>query len=81
MSVRQGDAVIAGGSPIKIDSSLNPLSVNPIQNKAVANKFGLVDTAIETINNTKQDNIIAGNGIVIDEATVAVGNLDCGTMS
>lgn len=36
--------------------------------------------AIKTALDTKQDTISAGSGITISSATVAVGNLDCGTM-
>ena len=70
MSVRKGNDVLAGSAPIRIDSTLNEDSVNPIQNKTVAAAL-----------NTKQDAISAGDGIEITDDTVAVGDLDCGAMS
>lgn len=72
MSLRKGDDVIAGGNTTRIDSALNPNSINPVQNKVVASAL-----------NTKQNTMVAGDGIVIDPdgVTVNVGGLDCGTMS
>ena len=70
MSVRKGNDVLAGGIPLRVDSSLNVDSANPIQNGAVARAI-----------NSKQDTMSAGDGITITSNTVAVGNLDCGTMS
>ena len=70
MSVRKGNDVLAGGAPIRIDSALSPTSANPVQN-------AVVTTALSS----KQDTISAGSGITITDNTVAVSNLDCGTMS
>lgn len=91
MSVRKGNDVLAGSAPIKIDSVLSQTSANPVQNSVLVAKFQTVDSSIgdlssdvETINDilpTKQDNINAGDGITITNTTVAVSDLDCGTMS
>lgn len=83
MSLRKGDDLVAGGSVIKIDSSLNPNSINPVQNKAVANKIQNIDSDITDLQTNKQNNLIAGDGVVIDPdgVTINVGALDCGTMS
>lgn len=70
MSVRIGNKVIAGGNSITVDSALNVNSINPVQN-------GVIASAI----NNKQDTITAGSGITITNNTVAVGNLNCGTLS
>lgn len=69
MSVRQGNKVVAGGTVVTIDNSLSTTSVNPVQNHVIT-------TAL----NNKQDTISAGSGISISDDTVAVSNLDCGTM-
>ena len=76
MSVRKGNDVIAGGTVITIESQIDINSINPVQNSAIAREIQRIDVVFET----KQDNIIAGSGITITETTVAVGNLDCGTM-
>lgn len=76
MSVRKGNDVIAGGTVITIDSQVDINSINPVQNHAIAREIQGIDVVLET----KQDNIVAGSGITITETTVAVGNLDCGTM-
>ena len=76
MSVRKGNDVIAGGTVITIDSQIDINSINPVQNSAIAREIQGIDVVLET----KQDNIVAGSGITITETTVAVGNLDCGTM-
>ena len=89
MSVRKGNDVLAGGIPLRVDSSLNVDSSNPIQNGAVARALQTKADAATTYTKTevdealtnKQDNISAGDGITIADNTVAVGNLDCGTMS
>ena len=70
MSVRKGNNVIAGGTVITIDTELSATSINPVQNHAITE-------ALET----KQSVLDAGSGITITEYTIAVGNLDCGTMS
>ena len=77
MSVRKGDDVLAGGAPIRIDSALSTTSANPVQNSVITAALQTVDEALAN----KQDNISAGDGITIAGNTVAVGNLDCGTMS
>lgn len=69
MSIRKGNFVIAGGNSITVDSAINPNSINPVQNSAIANALAL-----------KQDTITAGSGIIVDDDAVSVGNLDCGTM-
>lgn len=89
MSVRKGDDIVAGGTPLKVDSSLNANSINPIQNGAVTSALTTKADSATTYNKTevdealatKQDEISAGDGITITSNTVAVGNLDCGTMS
>lgn len=91
MSVRKGNDVLAGSAPIKIDSVLSPTSANPVQNGVITARFQTVESsvgdlvsdvaAINDILPTKQDNLNAGDGITITNTTVAVGNLDCGTMS
>ena len=70
MSVRKGDDVLAGGNATRVDSALSPTSINPVQNHVIT-------AALQT----KQDNITAGSGIVKTDNEIAVGNLDCGTMS
>ena len=77
MSVRKGNDILAGGAPIRIDSVLSPTSVNPVQNGVITAAIGDINTALAT----KQDIISAGDGIIITNNTVAVGDLDCGTMS
>lgn len=84
MSVRKGNDVLAGSAPIKIEGALNPASANPVQNGVIAAAINNINSAIGDINTalaTKQDIINAGDGITITSNTVAVGNLDCGTMS
>lgn len=84
MSVRKGNDVLAGSAPIKIDSALSSTSANPVQNCVIAAAINNINSAIGDINTalaTKQDIINAGDGITITSNTVAVGNLDCGTMS
>lgn len=77
MSVRKGDDVLAGSAPIKIDSALSTTSANPVQNAIIAAAINNINTAL----GNKQDIISAGDGITITNNTVAVGDLDCGTMS
>lgn len=71
MSVRKGNDVIAGGTVITIDSSLNANSINPVQNSAITT----------AINNNA---LTPGNGIQITpqygKRVIRVSNLDCGTM-
>ncbi len=89
MSVRKGNDVLAGSAPLKIDNVLNEASVNPVQNSvitaALANKADAATTYTKTEIDeaiaTKQDTISSGNGITIINNVVAVGDLDCGTMS
>lgn len=83
MSLRKGDDVIAGGNATRIDSALNPNSINPVQNKAIAGKIQTIENDITALQTSKQDKIVAGDGIVIDPngVTIGVGSLDCGTMS
>ena len=70
MSVRKGDDVLAGGNATRVDSVLSPTSINPVQNH-------VIDAALAA----KQDNITAGSGITKTDNEIAVGDLDCGTMS
>lgn len=84
MSVRKGNDVLAGSAPIKIDSALNANSANPVQNSVITTAINNINSSIVDINTTldnKQDTISAGSGITITDNTVAVSNLDCGTMS
>jgi hypothetical protein len=77
MTVRKGNKVIAGGNSMTVDSSISATSPNPVQNQAIAAGFAQVNSELDT----KQDKLIAGNGITIgNEETISVGNLDCGTM-
>ncbi len=43
MSLRKGDDVIAGGNTTRIDSVLNPNSINPVQNKVVTEAVTHID--------------------------------------
>lgn len=43
MSIRKGDDVIAGGNTARIESQLNSNSVNPVQNRVIANKIQTVE--------------------------------------
>ena len=83
MSLRKGDDVIAGGNTTRIDSTLSTNSINPVQNKVIANKIQDIESNITDLQNNKQNTMVAGSGIVIDPdgVTISVGNLDCGTMS
>lgn len=83
MSVRKGNDVIAGGNTARIDAQLNSNSVNPVQNRVIANKIQTVENNITNLQSHKQDTMVAGDGIVIDSdgVTINVGGLDCGTMS
>lgn len=84
MSVRKGNDVLAGSAPIKIDSALNANSANPVQNAVITTAINNINSSIAYINtalDNKQDIISAGDGITITNNTVAVGDLDCGTMS
>lgn len=49
MSLRKGDDIIAGGNTVKIESTLNPNSVNPVQNKAVAEAINAINTTLENL--------------------------------
>lgn len=83
MSLRKGNDVIAGGNTARIDSQLDTNSVNPVQNRVIANKIQTVENNITNLQSHKQDTMVAGDGIVIDSdgVTINVGGLDCGTMS
>ncbi len=77
MSVRNGDKVIAGGNAMRVESTLSLTSANPVQNKVIAAAIQSIDVVL----GTKQDIMSAGSGITIQSNEIAVGNLDCGTMS
>ena len=77
MSVRKGNKVVAGGNSTRIDSALSLLSANPVQNKVITEAIQGIDVVL----GTKQDIVSAGSGITIESNEIAVGNLDCGTMS
>lgn len=77
MSVRNGDKVIAGGNAMRVESALSLTSANPVQNKVIAAAIQSIDVVL----GTKQDIMSAGSGITIQSNEIAVGNLDCGTMS
>lgn len=90
MSLRQGDIVIAGGATVKIDSALNPNSVNPVQNRVITGALNNKQAKLTAGDNiTIENNVIsadtasytAGSGITITDETIAVSDLDCGTMS
>lgn len=90
MSVRQGNVVIAGGAPVRIDSALNLNSVNPVQNVVITGALNNKQAKLTAGDNiTIENNVIsadtasytAGSGIIISDDTIAVSNLDCGTMS